>query len=55
MANETTTVEQLVAPIGACLSPDVSRRIVDLRADAKLQDRVDELAQKANFGTITEA
>ena len=54
MATETTTVEQLIGPLGACLSPDVARRIVDLRADAKLQARVDELADKANFGTISD-
>lgn len=54
MATETTTVEQLIDPLGACLSPDVARRIVDLRADAKLQARVDELADKANVGTITD-
>ncbi len=54
MATETATVEQLVEPLGACLSPDVARRIVDLRADAKLQARVDELADKVNFGTITD-
>lgn len=55
MTTEISTVEQLVAPIGACLSPDVARRIVDLRADARVQARVDELAQKSNFGTITQA
>ncbi|KAA1258025.1 hypothetical protein LF1_05160 [Rubripirellula obstinata] len=53
MATETITVEQLIDPLGECLTPDVARRIIDLRADAKLQARVDELADKANVGTIT--
>ncbi len=54
MATETTTVEQLIDPLGECLTPDVARRIIDLRADAKLQARVDELADKANVGSITD-
>lgn len=43
-----------MAPVSACLSPEVARRIVGLRADAALQARVDELADKANQGTLGE-
>ena len=42
-------------PVGACLSPEVAQRIIDLRADAKLHSRVDELANKANLGALNEA
>lgn len=42
-------------PVGACLSPEVAQRIVGLRADAKLQAPVDELADIANLGKLNEA
>lgn len=41
-------------PVGACLTPEVARRIVSLRADEQLQALVDELADKANEGTLTD-
>lgn len=44
-----------MAPVGACLSPEVAKRIIGLRADARLQARVDELGDKANQGTLNDA
>ena len=41
-------------PVGRCLTPDVARRIVSLRADMDLQSRVDALADKANAGTLSD-
>ncbi len=40
-------------PVGRCLTPDVAKRIVSLRANEDLQSRVDELADKANAGTLS--
>lgn len=54
MATITSTIEQLMAPVGECLSPEVAQRIIELRADANLQARVDELADKANRGTLSD-
>ncbi len=34
-------------------TPEVARRIVDLRADAQTQARLDELADKANEGKLS--
>ena len=41
-------------PVGQCLTPEVAKRIVSLRADRELQSRVDELADKANAGTLSD-
>lgn len=41
-------------PVGQCLTPEVAKRIVALRADRELQSRVDELADKANAGTLSD-
>jgi hypothetical protein len=41
-------------PFTECLSPDVARRIVDLRADGDVQKALDRLAEKANEGTLSE-
>ena len=55
MSSIASTISQLMDPVGACLSPEVAQRIIELRADAKLQSRVDELADKANLGSLNEA
>jgi len=55
MSTTASTIDQLMKPVGACLSPEVAQRIIELRADAKLQSRVDELADKANLGSLNEA
>jgi hypothetical protein len=50
----TTLLDQLVEPFAECLTPDAARKIAALRADDSLQARVDELAEKANRGTLTD-
>lgn len=40
-------------PITSLLTPEVAQRIVDFRADAKMQARLDELADKCNEGLLT--
>jgi hypothetical protein len=47
-------LERMLAPFTDCLTPDAARRIVALRADAPTQDRIDELAGKANEGALTD-
>jgi hypothetical protein len=54
MVNNNSTIDRLMEPVGQCLSPEVARRIVALRADDELQARVDELAEKANAGTLSD-
>jgi hypothetical protein len=45
--------DRLLGPLTACLTPDVARRILDLKIEPALQARLDELADKANEGTLT--
>ena len=47
-------LDGLIEPFTECLTTEAARKIVDLRADASLQKRVDELAEKANHGTLLE-
>lgn len=38
-----------------CLTLEVARRIIDARLDPAVQRRLNKLAPKANFGTLTDA
>jgi hypothetical protein len=53
-AEHNSIINQLLDPITECLTPEVARRIAELRAGEKLQSRVDDLADKANAGTLSE-
>ena len=48
----TTLLERIIEPFAECLTEDAARKIVDLRADDVTQARVEELAGKANAGTL---
>ena len=47
-------LDRVLDPFTHCLTPEVARRIADLRADAEMQARVDELASKANEDRLSE-
>lgn len=51
---ESALLDRIVDPIADCLTPEAAQKIVALRADSATQSRVDELAAKANRGTLTE-
>lgn len=46
-------LDQLVAPLGDCLTPESARRLLALNADPKLQRRVDDLAGRHSRGQLT--
>lgn len=48
-------LRQIIEPFAECLTQESARKIVEIRADEKLQQRVDALADKANAGTLTES
>jgi hypothetical protein len=48
-------LELILEPMAESFSTDFARKLVELRAPDVLQDRVDQLATKANEGTLTEA
>jgi hypothetical protein len=50
----TAVLDQLFDPVGECLTPEVARRLVGLRASAEVQARLDELAERCSDGTLTE-
>ncbi len=46
-------LDDLLDPIGNCLTLDVATRIAALRADARTESRLERLAEKNAEGTIT--
>ena len=50
---ETAVLDRLLDPVSRCLTPEVARRIVKLRADPAAQARVNELARKSSAGQLS--
>lgn len=46
-------LDRLLDPVGRCLTTEVARNIVDLRADPVAQARIDELADKSTAGRLS--
>jgi hypothetical protein len=46
-------LDEILDPVGLCLTPDVAARIAALRANSKTQRRLDKLAEKNARGTLT--
>ena len=53
MHHNSALLDDLVDPLGRCLSAEVAQRIVQLRASPKLQRRIEELGQKSSEGQLT--
>lgn len=51
--HRTDVIDRLAEPFVRTLTPDVARALVKLRADAAVQARMDELAEKCNEGLLT--
>jgi len=51
----TSILIQIIEPFAECLTQEAARKLVALKADDSIQGRVDELAEKANSGTLSEA
>jgi hypothetical protein len=49
----TALLDELLDPVGRCLTPEVARRVVDLRASPALDARIQELGQKCNEGRLS--
>lgn len=49
-----SALDRILDPFLDCLTPEVARRIVGIRADEETQARLDELAEKNAESTITE-
>ncbi len=49
----TSYLDRFLDPITEAFTPEVARRIAELRADDELQAEIDVLREKANAGTLT--
>lgn len=54
MSQSNTVLDDVLDPVARCFTPDVARQVAALRADPKLQARLDALAKKANEDELTE-
>ena len=54
-ALETAGLNDLLDQLSESLTPEMAQVLVDFRANAKSQARIDLLAEKCNDGTLTEA
>ncbi len=52
-AKPAPVLDQLVAQLGDCLTPESARRLLALQADRKLQARVNGLAGRHSRGELT--
>lgn len=52
---DTLVLDKILEPLASALTPEMARKIVDLRADAETQELIDNLGDKANEGTLTDA
>jgi hypothetical protein len=48
-------VDRLLDPVTQCLTPEVARALVHLRAQPDVQAHIDKLAEKCNEGQLTNA
>jgi hypothetical protein len=53
MSSATAFLDRVLDPVGHALSAESARQLVSLRADADVQRRIDDLADRANEGTLT--
>jgi hypothetical protein len=54
MSTAAIHLDRFLDPLADCLSPEVAVKVVDLRADAEMQTRIDYLADRANDGLLTD-
>lgn len=47
-------LDRLLEPFAGCLTPEVAAKVADLRADEATQARLDDLADRANEGRLSE-
>lgn len=48
-----TFLNDLLDPLAQCFTPAVAQEVVNLRFDARVQEKLDDLRQKANEGTLS--
>jgi hypothetical protein len=54
IVTDTHPLDKLLDPVAGCFTREVAQRIIDLKLDPAVQARLDQLAAKANAGTLTD-
>ncbi len=52
---DAPVLDRLLDPVGRILTPEVARKLVNLRFDSTAQARIDKLARKCNEGELTDS
>ena len=55
MSTAHTVLDELVEPLGACLTVEVAEQLAKLRAPESAQTRMEELARKSENGTLSDS
>jgi hypothetical protein len=50
---EADILDRILEPISRCLTPEVARALVEVRADPKAQAQIEELARKSTAGQLS--
>jgi hypothetical protein len=50
-----SVLDLMLDPVSRCLDAESAKKLLDLRIDPVVQERVSELASKANEGILTDA
>jgi len=53
MGTANTVLDELLEPVGACFTPEVAQRLINLRASSSVQKRIEELARKSEQGQLS--
>ncbi len=53
MSTANTVLDELLEPVGACFTPEVAQRLINLRASSSVQKRIEELAHKSEQGQLS--
>lgn len=51
--SDFSVVDELLDPIGKCLTLEVAERMANLRTTPRVQEKLDEFAEKSSEGTLT--
>lgn len=53
MTTASAVLDELLDPVGRCLTLEVAQRVAQLRASESVQSRIEELAAKSTEGTLS--
>ena len=53
MSTVATYLDRILDPLADCFTPQIARRLVELRADSQTQEHLNVLASKANEGHLS--